>query len=262
MNSSVSSSFSLSSVNEKDSIKLEQKEFGDGTGKITMLDIVDALAYATAMTAKESNVNCGMSDDGKSFDTVIYAYPYPQDLVYDSGLTHGWEMSTTVETVRMTDNVSFSLSAEAELEYPPGAFISESWLSEEVYDGEGNVVPKPAVTLNGAYIKLEYAVYGTLQVTYNTVRHNHIVKIPAREEAFESFFHSVFFVRFSGGIEMLEVNEPSGAEENYAAGTTCSEGSNFGGGTTIISPDGYEPPIAKAKNITISLSYCEDAGNE
>lgn len=265
MQSSIGVTFSSKTSTESAYLVVEQEEYEVGTGVIDMLDITKLLSNLLGVTEDSAEVYCGMNSDGRSFDTQMFVYPSPEDLLYEAKVTRGTTFPSGAGAVKKTQVLNFRLDDEAQLSYPVRGVLSYKWVRDQVYDQGWNIVASPAVTFDNRSVKLSKKVYGSLEVVYTTYREAHAVTISARTDAVENFFQSVFYCRYAGGIDMKAVEPPPNAEENFAAGVSCADASYTGykdGGTTIISPDGADPPTVSATVETVSLSYCGDFGHE
>jgi len=203
-----------------------------------------------------------MSDDGMSFSAVVLVYPYPETLIYNTGAVNGLLSGPLRTLITKTETLKFSLGNTASLKYPVHTFLSGKWLTD-VYDTEGTIVSRPTVTQNGREFSVDAKVYGTYEVQYVTAVDVYTMTVSVRLEAVENFFQSVFYAWFDGGVELLDIDPPPNAEENWANGVDCN-GFTGGSNVIVIDPDDdpYKAPTVDPVNETISLNYCEDFGNE
>ena len=239
---------------------LEQQEYSNNIGKVTMLDIIQALSGKILATSDVADVDCGINSIEHSFATIVHAYPYPESLAYHVGITHGNFAMIGRTVVQVTQTLSFSLDTTTSLKYPVKQVISTQWLSD-VYAVDGSKIAKPVVTRQGQDITIESPVYGTLVVVYTTMRDVYRLSIKARLTAVQNVYQSVFYGYYDGGIKLLEVDPPENAEENYGNGIDCTGVS--GSGSTFFDDGGDEDePTVDAKNIEVTLDYCEDFGND
>jgi hypothetical protein len=264
MNTSVQASFSTSVSTNGDYLIIEQKEYEESVGKVTMLDITKALSNLLLPDSSDpSLVDCGMNADGISFFTTVYVYPYPEELIYDTGITHGIASPSGSGIVTETEELNFSLDNKVTLKYPVHLIISTKWIGGDVYLDDGTKTLGPPVTAYGNELSTSKKVYGVLEVVYKTKRDSYNVLITARLTASENVFQSAFYARFDGGVEIMNVEPPPNAEENYANGVNCAN-ADYAGGSNLVIPtdDDDDIPTVEASNIVIGLSYCEDFGHE
>lgn len=265
MSTSIQVSFSGGTQTIGDYIMIEQKDYDDDVGKVTMLDITKALGIMLITDFSETPaIDCGMNNDGISFNTTVYVYPYPENLVYDTGITHGGASPAVSEVITVTEELHFSLSNKVTIKYPALLILTTRWISDDVYFEDGSVATAPNLTTNGNEVITDKKIYGTVEVVYLTKRDSFRVSIAARFETVENVFQSAFYARFDGGVEIINVEPPPNAEENYASGVNCANANYAGGGggsSTIIPPGDDGPPTVEASNIEIGLSYCEDFGH-
>lgn len=259
-NAAVHAAFSNSSSSPGEYLLIKQKDYEDNAGVVTMLDITKVLEKLLELTsASSSSVNCGMNEDGKSFYTTVYVYPYPETLVYAHDVTNGIATSAGSNIVTETEELNFSLSTEVALKYPVHSVISSKWVDDDIFYSNGDVAYKPAITIKGNKATTVKQVYGVMEVVYKTKRDSYDVLISARPTASENVFQSVFYARFDGGIEVESLTPPPNAEENYAAGVTCGDASYIGGSNvTVIPPEEGGTPTIEPDNIVEYLDYCKD----
>lgn len=264
-NSSLGVQFSNQAASSLDNyLKIEQEDYASDTGVVTASDVISTLSVLLGISNDETDVYCGMNEDGESFDAAVYVYPYPKSLFYDKAITHGTALQVGSEIVRKSQRINFKLDNTATLDYPVSAIISRDWVSDKLFKADGTPAIKQIISVNGQEVSIPEKVYGSVDVVYTTYREVYKVFVPARADAVENFFQSLFYCRFDGGIETLSIEAPPNAEDNYAAGTTCSDSSLLGkgGGTTIISPDGSDTPTIEPSNKETYLNYCLDVGHE
>ena len=238
------------------SILLEQQPWDKTLGLVTRLDIVQALEKQF-FDASGAVVDCGMDSDGSGFTALVFAYPSPDDLPFETGITHGFAGSPMRFEFTMTEQLSFSLDTEQTVKYPVKRFISAAWV-DKVYAVDGSILDHPEIVNDGQKIIIGEKVYGTATVRYTTVRYAFSVRITARDTVPENVFQSVFYAWWNGGIELLTVDSPANAEDGYVNQVNCS------GGSLSMGPDDPddETPTVDPKNKEIVLNYCEDFGNE
>jgi len=232
---------------------LEQEPVEDETvGTITKLTIVLTMAARLFGLDDPEPVDCGM--DGDAFETNVFVYPYEPELIYNIGVTNGALGSGTLGEHSVTEILSFSLDTEQSVRYPVNEFISASWVGD-VWSADGEVVGQPGIEWDDGTVTVAEKIYGSLEVRYTTLRYAHSLRVAAREDAVENVFQSVVWANWNGGVKLLEIDAPPGAEEDYAAGVECT-----GGEIGEVNPDDDPPvpPPGQSADRTINLNYCRD----
>jgi len=240
---------------------LEQEEYLV-PDKLTMLDVIRILSDIVTTGESTSSKDCIMSDDGMSFSAVVLAYPYPETLIYNTGAVNGLLSGPLRTLITKTETLKFSLGNTASLKYPVHTFIRGQWLSN-VYDVGGGITSQPTVLQDGRELSVDSKVYGTYEVKYTTVVDVYTMTVSLILDAIENFFQSVFYAWFDGGVELLDIDPPPNAEENWANGVDCNGGVVGGSNLIIINPDDdpYRAPTVGPADKTIDLDYCKDFGN-
>jgi hypothetical protein len=227
---------------------LEQKPYAKGVGRVSRLQII--LAAAARMFGLEPpEIDCGIESDG--MHTAVYAYPSDLSVHYDVGVTHGSLTETVREEVSIRELVSFSLTSTEQLKYPVKELESVTWMAD-VWGEDGAVVADPALDVSDGSVTTSAPIYGTAEVIYTTTRDTHGLRVGARQDAVENVFQSVFWAHWNGGVELLVIEPPEGAEEDYAFRIECT------GGDVLDTPDDPSTPTAPSNDRTITLDYCED----
>ena len=239
--------------NDDSYLIIEQEPWAKGVGKVTRLDLVRALESVIFAEESEVEIDCGLDDGGSSYTTLVYVYPSPESLAFNVGLTNGTLSEPTLVELQVKEAVDFSLTDQGELTYPVKNVISSAWAAD-VWDAAGSVVSASPPVVDGQTAEVDEVIYGTAYIEYTTLRYVYAVQVFARDEDPENVFQSVFYAWWNGGIEMLEIDAPDGAEHSYTYDVRCDGGSNV-----IIDPDDDEdPPRAVPVNKTITLDYCDN----
>jgi len=228
---------------------IEQAPWPKGTGRVSPLQIILA-ADAQLFGLEPPEIECGVEGDG--FTTAVYVYPYDPGLAYRCGVTHGSLAHPVRTTVTMRETVSFAMATEATLKYPLRELVSIDWLAE-VWSAAGAVVANPALSVDGETVRSAAPIYGTAEVVYTTLRDSYGLQITARDDAVENVYQSVFWADWNGGVKLLVIEAPEGAEEDHEFQIECT-----GGSVLQIPPDDPDQPPAPSKDRTITLDYCED----
>ncbi len=236
-------------------VMLEQQSWDPKIGKVTRLDLIKALENSVLGSSNSLSVDCGVDFDGQSYTTIVYAYPSPADLRFKVGLTNGEFTAPTVVELTVREAVSFALETEQSLTYPVRRFVAAEWAAD-VWNEAGSVVARPAITRDGQTMSVPEPIYGTAYVEYTTVRYVYSANIPARSDDPENVFQSIFYAWWDGGIELLKLSAPDGAESSYSSQMNCW------GERVLINPDDEDDPAAPSmvptRNKEITLNYCDD----
>jgi hypothetical protein len=239
------------------SLILRQEEWGK-IGKTTKLDLVKALE-AQIFGGDVLPIGCGLDEDGTSYTCTVYAYPRPNNLAFNIGITNGTISGAIRQAVLVRETVSFSLSDSASLSLPADSLVGLEWNSQELWNEYGEAVPPPSISHDDGVITAGSKVYGDAVATYWTTRLTYTVRVPVREESVENVFASTVYAWWDGGIELLTLSDPPNAEKNYTGKTNCFGGSSLGIGDD---DDPQGPPVAPSGGEeVINLNYCEDFGH-
>ncbi len=251
---SLTTQFSLTSSTSLGLI-LEQAEW-DGIGKVTKLDLVKAMNTMLFGTVNNNEINCGVDGEGK-YISGLYVYPFNMNLAYDIGITHGELGIKLVQEVHVRELVKFSLTKEQSAKYPVHSLTSYEW-GADCWDGEGNVVTRPSISVDGQKILISNKVYGTVIIEYKTYRHARTLKVPPRENESINIYDSYAWARWNGGVELLKLEPPEGAEENYMFDIDC-----LGGGRGTVTPrDPPDRPTDSPEFKTVMIDYCTQQSYE
>lgn len=237
------------SVSPQAALILEQQPWDAMVGHVSRLDLVREIWRTTYDDDEGAEVDCGLVDG--CFDTLILAWPSPPTLAFRLGVTHGTLGEPRVVEVTVRELVSFSLTRTAQARYPIQALVSASWLAE-CYDADGNEVAAPTITVDGQQLQLPGALYGTAELRYLAICHQYGLNVPPREESVENVYQAVVWGQYDGGVELLEVDPPDGAEEDYHDEWDCRTR-----GKLQLPPDDQpEPPTTDGEDHTVYIDYC------
>lgn len=227
---------------------VEQAPWTGGVGRVTRINLVEAVA-AVFYGSEENEIDCGV--DGDAFESGLFVYPFDLALNFTPGLTHGTLGPRLYEEVEVRERLSFSLETEARVKYPIRSIKSCDWLAD-TWDAQGAVGKNPALSFDGPLLKTSAPVYGTAEVVYMTSRFGYQMTIEAREDSVENVYQSVAWVRYAGGVEMLEIEPPPGAEADYLNDTDC----RFGTGGIKVPPRPFVPPDGFPVYDSVKIDYC------
>lgn len=228
---------------------VEQAPWAGGVGMVTKLNLVHYLGHAL-YGDEEETVDCGI--DGGRYTSALHVYPFVVGTSYEAALSHGELGDGVDQEVEVRELVSFSLENEARVKYPIRTLRSAQWATTP-WDETGAETSAPAIDVDGQIVRLAKKVYGSVVLTYRTFRHQHRLRVPPRDDAMEGHaYDSHALVWWDGGCELLALDPPEGAEEDFADDTDCYGG----GGGRIIPPQPGPPPVGYPEDRTVTINYC------
>lgn len=213
----------------------------------SLISAIDLAAALSAMLSDGESVvsNSGVDTDG-TYTTTVYLASSPPSLSVRYGIGPGEILSETQSTRVSSQLITFAMSDTATLSWPPDAIISKVWQGT-CYNGDGDTVDSPPVTVNGVSLTLDEAVYGTLMVTYTTT----IRKIKVRIAALDGLTSCYFWAAWDGGASMLEVTPSATASD------VLTDGDDVWSTTVSITANGdWTPPTASKDDKTVEIDYC------
>jgi hypothetical protein len=142
---------------------------------------------------------------------VINTYPRQPGLVYRLHTSWGTLSGPRGGRTTVTEILNFTLTAEERVNYPCHGIKRVAWL-DVCYDSAGAIVPNPTLTVGADSISIPEAVYGSVEVTYDTEKYSHLLYVPRREGAIEEFFSAAVYALYQGGISWLEIDVPVALE--------------------------------------------------
>ena len=240
-----------SSAAADDYILIEQEPWGKDVGRTSLMQGlvgIKAAVYGTLFPP----ANCGGLD---GFDTPVYVYPSRSDLNFVFAVIHGEFVPCTVQTLIRDEIVQCGFKASAELKYPCQGTPSLQWLGQ-CYDPDGNIVPRPNVTIAGRELQFDGLVYGSLRARYSVLRKTYNVRVEERDDSIENNFDSVAYCVWTGGVKWKELSPPSGYDEHHG---NCGNGiydDGSGGDSAICSPTGKRYPTAVRADRHTKKDYC------
>jgi hypothetical protein len=232
-----------------DFVLLEQEPWDPYVGFLTKLGVV---AYLNKLLFQGPDLaeNCGW--DGDTLSRQIFGYPSRRDLNYTAGCSHGTLGPRRVQEVDYTEAIQCNLELEPELTYPALSVTRFAWVGD-AYSPLGDVLARPAVTINANGIKIATKVYGTLLVTYKVCRHIYSIAIRPRVGATENKLQSFVYAVWSGGNTYLEVKPPAGAEDGEC---------NYYRGSGNFTSEPNKPQSVPADDQNIYIDYCTQEETE
>lgn len=239
-----------------DNVILKQEEYSIGTGKITQIDIINAI-YDYFFATDTFDVDCGVEDG--VVKTIVLAYPSREDLIFDFGVTNGEITSIVKSTPTVNETINFKGDSESTVSLPIHEFDSVEWLTDP-YNMDGEQVGMATPSRSGDTFKTAENIWGSAEVTYQTTVYSHYIELTALDTV-DNVFESTAWTRWDGGGKLLEITEPDGATEDYLNDVSCIYGS-------IVNieppPDDPVPPKAYPEDEIKYIDYCtqEETGPE
>ncbi len=229
----LTATYSKSRPKSRQRLIIEQEKWAAYTGALTRYSaaaFISNLAYGTDLSV---NVNCGFVDGAVA--TLVHVYPLDLGRDYRAHLSWGTLGEHVVEEYIMQESINFAGARQAPLKYPARKVISLRWQGQ-VFDQHLDPIPPPSLRTSGGGIQSAEEAYGTVLVSYETVRHNYTVRIGRRENAEENKYSSVFYAVHDGGVDHLVLSEPPAADDLEG---DCASGG--GGSVSIEGPDPGSP---------------------
>lgn len=209
----VTATYTLQEAASFDLLQIEQTEWQAYTGALSAFGAAAWIAGLLYDTAEDVEVECGF--DGNRVVTGIACFPYRLDIDYKPHLTHGELGDRIISHDTITESIAVSLDTRLSLKYPARRIISATWQGA-CYDDELHSVPRPVLTIDQDDVQeilADRAVYGTVVVQYETIRHSYTVSIPLRDDAEMNKYSSVFYAVYDGGVQYHRLSTPPGADE-------------------------------------------------
>jgi hypothetical protein len=228
-------------------VLLEQEPPDVDVNYLTKLGLIKALYGMTFNSSLSiTTENCGSSDG--SYETVIYAYPYPQELPYRTGISWGnMDYDFIKDTISYVEIIQSDLKTELNPKYPILQITSYQWIGD-VYNQDGIVIPSPNLQLINNVITLSSSVYGSLFINYKTVQHKYAVVVYPRESVDSNKLQSFAWATWERGNTVLDLSPPDGAEEGICQGSY--------NGPTSFSHVPSAPDYVEGENETKEFDYC------
>lgn len=239
----------LVSGDDASSVILKQESWNSNGNITTRMDVLNSISDFIFNTDNFES-SCEMLEENE-YNSIVYAYPNPDTLSFNVGLTHGVHAEGVMElaTIESLELVSFDISIE--LDYPLHSDFVLEWITD-CYDKNGSLVSKPTYAIVGNSIVFSKEVYGSIRITYVSKRFIYALNVPAREEATENYFQSVFYAYWDGGVVMLKLTAPKDADEDYKLDVSCK-----GGSIVIVEDDPQLPPVEGFPvHDSVSVDYC------
>lgn len=234
-------------------VLLEQEPWDKYVGYLTRAGAVawlDAMLYGDP--EEDLTEHCGIDTAG-NVAGVVYAYPEPVSLNYLAGISHGRLGPRRIDKLPYSEVLQVQLETEPALKYPTDKIFSAEWLTD-AFTNDGATLPRPAVDISGKRPRIAGAIFGSLLVVYEVVRHTYTVTISARPASVEKAYQSHVYAVWDGGTRAMEYQPPDEA----AAGGRCN--GRYGVGTINDSP--YDPPTVQPKDIERQWDYCSNSAVE
>lgn len=233
-----------------DLLYFEQESWAPYTGVLTKAAILLFLDNLVNHAENDVEVDCGVEENG-SFLKIVYSYPAYPSLAYTVKTSYGSFISHIQEDLDFEEVIAFSLSTEASLKHNPQNAPELTWMGS-VYDRDGNVVPAPAISIDGKIVTITEEIYGSLQVNYSVFRRIHTLRVDPRLDAIENVGSSVVYGVYDGGIAWIVIDPPPGLDD--LLGAECGWG--WGGAVTDPEDDPMNSPLNSNANRIIDVDYC------
>jgi len=248
MSNTLTVSFEGKAAQEKGvALLLEQAKFGDFTGKVSKGAVVQ---YMRSLIYGEDrpSMDCGLNEDGDSFSCMVNAYPVSPVFAYNLHVAYGEVSEMVVVEYDFTETVNVKLESELKLSYPAQEIISAEFIGSG-YDQAGTVTVLPALNVGSDSVTVSKPIYGAVSVVYKILVHSYAVTVK-RQPGNETAFPAVVYANYNGGVTWLEIEPPTGSEENFVS---CGFGYS---GTVTGEGDETGLPIANPVHRTIKVNYC------
>jgi len=190
------------------SVMLEQETWNPYTGHLTKMQVVGWLGRIILNWVSPSE-NCRPPGDG--WGKYLYAYPYPANLRYRIGVSHGNLGQPIQETLNFTELLRCNLELSPALKFPP-LQITSAVFEGDCYTAKGEITSHPRITITDAGITLSAKVYASLRITYLVRRFVYPLTMQSRTEYQDKKYQSFFWAAWVGGTKYIEVEAPFNAE--------------------------------------------------
>lgn len=245
-------------------LKIEQKPWGKDVGKTSNMQAIYGIA-AAVNGGRWPAMYCGGLNG--VFVGTVYAYPCEPHLSYQIKVSHGLVTARTIEIAIREEIIQCSLKLEHDTDYPVLSMLSKSWVGH-CYDNEGNITGRPIVTEVDNKIVFDQAVYGSLRVRYQVLRHVYEVTVSKRLNSIENNYQSVAYGVWDGGVIWIDIEAPAGFE---AFDGDCGNGAWYDedGNLIGLSPRGdvcvedkTRIPTAVIADKNVTVDYCSGEETE
>jgi len=256
MTTALTATYTGPSANAAVLLLLTQGEWSVYVGKVSKGEVVRWVSAMVNEEEYQAAVDCGLAGD--NLICPIIAYPLVPDLDYRLLTSWGQLSARSVEMVEIRDEqVQFRLTDEASTEFPARAIRSVRW-TMDCLDQKGDVVPPPALTVDGQSIHSAIPVYGTATVHYVSERHSYILNAPRRDSAIDNNWSAVVVAPIVGHEPVrLIVDMPPGIAA-FAGDPDAVCGRSGSGSSTVKWPDDpYYPAEPAGADLITEVDYCE-----
>jgi len=234
---------------------LSQEPWPEHSDIVTKFDIAEAVIDSIYDSA-DLSIKCSLQN-GIQFDTALYAFPYPEDLIFSVNVTRGQIFGALITYHTIMETVSFSLTTEESTRFPIHSVLSIQKVKDNALDEYGREVLNPIVKFDGEKLVTPKPIYYTVIVTYTSKRYRYPITIDADVSKVENYFESVAYAVWDGGVRFEVLDPPNGADNDYETGQSCFARSQLnvvGSGSSGGEDD--DIPKAKAEDIYIDVAYC------
>jgi len=243
MRQSLSATFSLPSAIPGPGIIMEQAT--SAAGRVTRLDLVKSLS-GRLYGGHGPQIDCGFRDGRFMIALLVF----PSEQTYQVGVTHGHLDQPIISAPAVEESLQFTLTDSATTKYPVRELISLDPLAD-CWDENGAPIQPPPITWDGTTVTLARKIYGSLLITYRTIRHTMALLIPPRDGS-ENIYQSVAWAAWNGGAKLLDLKVPS---ERYADDSGCAW--RLTDRWIVNFPDDeIRPPTTDGVSNTVEIDYC------
>ena len=249
MNSSALATFANKRADLVVGLILEQTPWSSNIGVVTKEVIIKKIQDLLAgFGADKTGVDCGMDAIDK-YSSLVVAYLYDRDLVYDIGISSGTlSEQPLIFDKDIIQTVDFNMTTSAPLDYPAHSEVSIVW-QQGPWDEDGGEISSFVQKVTGNALEVNKKLNGTATLTYKTVAHSYGFTITA-DDGVEDRFKSVAWARWDGGVEHIELKAPPNADEALDQGIKCYD-------IVKIEPnDPFVPPTVTGSDEVEKVDYC------
>lgn len=250
---SVVASFEAKTLNEIDSLTLEQKGWPIGEELFLSLSQIYTLYgwnpldnYGQA--AEVYLAQCLINDDG-SFDTTVYVFTVDPDYeIHTSNGTFSDEVRN--ETFTKEDTILLSFDNVYKFPYLIDQLISAEW-EGDVFNEYGEIIEYPTITLENNCLVSSEIVYGSIRYTVEVTAYAHDLNVTVIPDTEENIYATNVIAFQNKKATTLSITEPPTNDACKALAVDIH---------TVSDDDddpGDDPPIASHVPVTFAFfDYC------
>ena len=185
---------------------LEQDKWDANVNYLTKMGIV---GYLNQLLFQDTPLETNCSDGIYR----VFAYPYPVDLNYLIGTTHGTLGYGIHEEVEYTEIMQCNLSTSINLKYPSLGIVRFQWIGD-AYNDLGDIVNTPTIDIKGQVVSISSPVYGSFFITYKVHRVTYTLSVLPLKEGVENLLQSFVYACWEQANVVMECRFPAGADTN------------------------------------------------